>query len=153
MKINSPYIPIIINHLMNNMSLQLPGNSNTLELPKGSTLESLYQINNQSIWYLIWILKKERFWSDLVQEVIEEPFTIDRRYYLHGQIGNIVIMKNNKKHSVCRGWYKNGQIWWENYWKDHNLNDVSRSWCENGELHDEHQWKNGEYINVFDINE
>jgi len=70
------------------MDLELPGNS----------LESLYQISDQSIWFLIWILKQERFWKDLTKEVLEIPFTVQRKYLLWGQIGSLQTLKNNKVH-------------------------------------------------------
>jgi len=69
------------------MALQLPGNTKEfpgiipLKLPQGINLESLYQLSNQSIWFLIWILKKNRFWLDLTREVLEAPFTAERVYW------------------------------------------------------------------------
>jgi len=69
--------------LSNRNTLQLPEFSKKLpefskKLPGKFSLESLYQINDQSIWFLIWILKKERFWKDLTKEVLEEPFVMKR---------------------------------------------------------------------------
>jgi len=52
-----------------------------LQLPSGITLESLFQISDQSIWFLIWILKKNRFWPDLIKEVLEQHFMVERYYY------------------------------------------------------------------------
>jgi len=104
-------------------SLQLPGNSlqlpgNSLQLPRGTTLKSLYQINNQSIWFLTWILKKVRFWPDLAKVVLEEPFTVKREYWPTNRLKYIVTEKNNLKHGFLREWYKNGQLRGEYYLKN-----------------------------------
>jgi len=126
------------------------GNRNTLQLPEFSkklpgeiTLESLYQINDQSIWFLIWILKKERFWKDLTKEVLEIPFTIIRDYWLNGQIHRITTMKNDKYHSIYRSWYETGQLYSEQHWKDGKKDGIHRSWYENGQLCWEQHWKDG----------
>jgi len=125
-------------------------NRNTLQLPEFSkkmpgkfSLETLYQINDQSIWFLIWILKKERFWKDLTKEVLEEPFVIKREYFLSGQIKFINTMKNDKYHSIYRSWYETGQLWWEEHWKDGKQDGIERSWYENGQLRWEEYWKDG----------
>jgi len=52
------------------MTLQLPGNFS--QLP--NTLELLYQINGQSVSFLIWI--KMKFWPDLSREALKAPFTV-----------------------------------------------------------------------------
>ena len=127
---------------MNNMSLELPGQI-PLELPKDSTLESLYQINNKSIWFLIWIFKKEKFWMDLTREVLETPFSVERYYWSNGQIFSLMTHKNNKYHGIDRGWYENGQLWLVRHWKDGRKNGISRSWYESGQLWSEHHWKDG----------
>jgi len=125
-------------------------NRNTLQLPEFSkkmpgkfSLETLYQISHQSIWFLIWILKKERFWKDLTKEVLEEPFVMKREYFLGGQIQFMYIMKNNSIHGIERCWYKSGQLVSEHHWKDGNQNGIQRSWYESGQLYWEEHWKDG----------
>ena len=114
-----------------------------LKLPGGITLESLYQLSNQSIWFLIWILKKNRFWSDLTREVLEAPFTV-RRYYLSNRQKHFIEMTKNKQYySIYRGWYKDGQLRWEEYWKDGNRNGIMREWYIDGKLKHESHWKDG----------
>ena len=136
--IKSPQFSIIITHSLNNMSLKI---KNSLELPgifwklpKGITLESLYQISEQSIWFLIWILKKNRFWSDLTRKALEEPFMVERDYSPNGQIHHLVIIKNYLGHGVYRSWYENGQISMEDHWKDGKLYGSERGWSSNGQL-------------------
>jgi len=118
-------------------------NRNTLQLPRKITIESMYKINDQSIWFLIWILKKENFWKDLTKEVLEEPFVIKREYFLSGQIKFINTMKNYRTHGIERCWYKSGQLWYEGHWKDGKQDGIRRSWYENGQLHWEQHWKDG----------
>jgi len=111
----------------------------SMDLPRGITLESLYQINKPSIWFLIWIFKKNRFWPDLTRVVLEKPFTVKRRYWTNGKIFNIYIKKNTKYCSIYRGWYDNGQLEWEHHYKD----GISRVWSKNGKLINESYWKDG----------
>jgi len=134
--------------LSNRNTLQLPEFSKKLpefskKLPGEITLESLYQINDQSIWFLIWILKKERFWKDLTKEVLEIPFSIIRDYWPNGQIHRITTMKNNSIHGIRRGWRESGQLWWEQHWKDGNQDGIECGWYENGQLYSEQHWKDG----------
>jgi len=127
------------------MSIRSPdtlGNRNTLQLPEFS-LKSLYQINNQSIWFLIWILKKERFWKDLTKEVLEEPFVMKREYWLGCQIKFVYTTKNNNIHGIFRSWYESGQLWHEGHWKDGKKDGIFRRWYENGQLSWEDHWKDG----------
>jgi len=112
------------------MPLQLPGIASQLpgialqlpeisrELPGGTTLESLYQIKKKSIWFLIWILKKNRFWPDLTRVVLEEPFTVERNYYSNGQIKYLFIKKNNRLHGTGRSLLPYGDLEWEHCWYD-----------------------------------
>jgi len=141
------------------MSLQLPRNlklPNTLDnpkvlelsviskkLPQGTTLESLYQINDQSIWFLIWILKKNRFWSDLIREILEDPFEVKRQYRLSGRIEHLFTYKNDMRHSTNRTWYRNGQLKWEDHWKDNTQHGISCWWFDNGHLCEKEHWKDG----------
>jgi len=124
---------------MNNMSLELLVISK--KLPQGSTLESLYQINNQSIWFLIWILKKNRFWSDLIKEVLEQPFAVKRAYLRSGRIYFLKTHKNNEDHGFYRGWYENGQLEWERYWKNGIQDGIQHGWYSNGQRSWEYRYK------------
>jgi len=125
----------------NNMSLQLPGNSS--QLPQGITLESLYQINDQSVWFLIWILKKIRFWPDLTKETLEIPFMVKREYWPSGPINHLFILKNNEFHGISCGWYENRQLKYEHSWKDDRVNGIASSWYESGQLELKECFKNG----------
>ena len=129
------------------MSIQLSGNCLPVIISKKfpCTLESLYQISEQSIWFLIWILKKERFWPGLIRETLEEPFTAKRKYWPNGHIGEFWIKKcNNTYHGIYHYWYRNGQLEWERHWKNGKLDGTQRNWYINGQLWSERHWKNGE---------
>jgi len=117
------------------------GLHHALQLPRKITLESMYKINDQSIWFLIWILKKENFWKDLTKEVLEEPFVMKREYFLSGQIKFIYIMKNDRQHGIERDWSESGQLWYEGHWKDGKRDGIHRGWYENGKLYWEEHWK------------
>jgi len=135
------------------MSIRSPdtlGNRNTSQLREFSkkllgkfSLETLYQISHQSIWFLIWILKKERFWKDLTKEVLEEPFVMKREYWLGGQIKFMYITKNDRQHGIERRWYENGQLVLEHHWKDGKQDGIFRRWYENGQLRWEYRLKDG----------
>ena len=113
-----------------------------LQLSK-NTLASLYQINNQSIWFLAWILKQNRLWPDLTKEVLETPFTVEINYWKNGQIYYVSIKKNNKYHGISRGWHENGQLRWVKHWKDGKEDGINCGWYENGQLCWEEYWKDG----------
>ena len=172
MKIKLPLLPIITNLLMNNMAYELmtlelmtlqlqSGNSSgrvfttiSKVLPQGITWEFLYKINDQSVLFLIWILKKERFWSDLIKEVLEEPFTVMRTCWRNSRLVQLGTMKKKRAHGIFRGWYGNGQLCVESHWKDRLQNGMTRGWKGNGQLTWEEIWMNGtRYINrEFDEN-
>ena len=114
----------------------------TKVLSSGSTLESLYQISHQNIWFLIWALKKVRFWPDLIREALEAPFTMEKKYWPNGQPCYCNTMKNNQFHGICRDWHKSGQLWLEGHWKDGKRNGTDRIWDKNGQLKLESHWKN-----------
>ena len=119
----------------------------SLQLPGGITLESLYQISDQSIWFLIWILKKIGFWSYLTKEALEAPFTVERIYWPNRQIRHFLrTKKNTRPHGIDRSWYENGQLYWEQHWKDGKKDGTSRRWNENGQLISKTYWKNGQFI-------
>jgi len=111
------------------------------KLPQGITLASLYQINNQSIWFLIWILKKNRFWPVLTRDALEDPFTMEIHYWLSDQIHFLCTLKNNKLHGVQRRWYENGKLAYECYLKDGKEHGIERYWYLNGQLGVEKHWK------------
>ena len=136
-------------------SLQLPGNSlqlpGNLQLPSRVTLESLYQINDQSICFLIWIFKKVRFGTDLFREALEAPFTVKRCNWPNGLIYRIQITKNSKIHGIFRIWHENGQLQYESHWKDDKKNGISRIWDDNGKLWWKNYWKYGTQISMNEI--
>jgi len=133
---------------------KISGHSNPLNnlkvLPKGITLELLYKISGQSIWFLIWILKQNGFWKDLIKEVLEEPFVVER-FYFHisfDQIYYLRINKNNRVHGISRAWHKNGQLEAEFHWKDEKRHGICRHWYENGQLGIEYYWKDGQQYGI-----
>ena len=131
------------------MSLQFPGTAVSLPrnaLLKGITLESLYQISDQSIWFLTWIFKKAGFWPDLTRKALEIPFTAKRQYWPNGQIASLVVKKNNMNHGIVRGWYKNGQLEWEHYRKNVLLHGTFRRWYENGQQYTNEYWMDGNRV-------
>jgi len=129
------------------MSLRLPIISK--KLPQGITLKSLYQINNQSVWFLTWILKKEKFWSDLIKAVLEEPFMVRRNYYTTGQIWYLEIEKNNIIHGITCEWYSNRQLRLELHWKNGKRIGIVRCWYNNGQLLQKYGLKNEEKDGIY----
>ena len=127
------------------MSFRLSGKfwSNSKVLPQGITLELLYQINDQSVWFLIWILKKRKFWPDLTREVLETPFTVEKGYLPSAGIKYLFISQINKMYNIHCGWYENGQLRFKNYWKNNKSHGIQSSWYENGQLMRESSWKDG----------
>jgi len=122
------------------MSLQLPGKT---------TLESMYKISDKSIWFLVWIFKKVRFWPDLTKEVLEVPFIVERIYWSNGLIGSIYTKKKDgTQHGIERRWYENGQLHWEKHWKDGKQDGIFRGWHENGQLYWEEHWKDGKHDGI-----
>ena len=117
---------------------------NQLKLPRETTLESLYQIGGQSIWFFIWVLKQERLWPDLIKDVLEAPFTVIREYFPSGQLKFLETVKQNKRyHGIRRYWYNHGQIMWKSYWKNQKLDGPESSWGQTGQLLWEKHWKDG----------
>jgi len=105
-------------------------------LPQGVTLEALYQINNQSIWFIAWILKKKKFGSDMIREALETPFRVEREYWLNGKLEFIKIKKDNITHGIARGWSwtNNEQLWWESNWKNGRQHGIQYWWNDDGQL-------------------
>jgi len=149
-----------------------------LELPRETTLEYLYKISNQNIWFLIWILKKIRFWPDLTREVLEAPFTVKRLYsWPGGKISYLEIRQNDSYHVVMRSWHENGRLameqhgrkwqqngftrsWYRNsqltfeeYWKEGQTHGVSRHWAENGDFITEERWNDNTHDELDELNE
>jgi len=139
-----------------------------LELPRETTLEYLYQISDQNIWFLMWILKKIRFWSDLAREVLEAPFIVHREYHDNGQkkllyiskneptaklpdimgiffrmpAENVSIEYNEKRHGCYTKWDSGGELITKSYWKNGKHHGEEHIW-QNGNKIAYHNWKNG----------
>jgi len=141
-----------------------------LKLPKNTSLKDLYLEDDQTIWFLIWILKKAMSCDRYVSEMIlETPFQIIKnideyeyqRQYIrkngqkHGlgrgwfEIGQLLYethWKNGKPHGLTREWHRNGQLEYEANWENGQRHGRERAWYQNGELRYEHHWKNGKVV-------
>ena len=116
------------------------------KLPKDMTYEKLYQINDQSIWFLAWVLKQRRCNPGFNQEILSTPFTVQREYRVNGQLDYLQCFKNGTKHGLSRQWDRNGQLWWEREWQNGQWHGLSRKWDRNGQLRWESDWKHGKKI-------
>ena len=141
----------------------------SLKLPKNTSLQDLYLEDDQTIWFLVWILKQSSPCDQYIsQMILESPFQViqdinllgwPRQYirkngklhglshgwYRSGQLRIETHWKNGGKHGLDRGWYENDQLWYEKYWKNGGPDGPSRAWYPNGKLEYEHNWKNGVY--------
>ena len=120
----------------------------SLKLLKNTSLQDLYLEDNQTIWFLIWILKKagpcDRYIS---QMILETPFQVIQKTYENGD-SKQYIQKNGQEHGQEHGlacaWYDDGQLWYEKYWKNGQQHGLARGWYESGQLWREENWKNGQ---------
>ena len=85
----------------------------SLKLLKNTSLQDLYLEEDQTIWFLIWILKKampcDRYIS---QMILEYPFQVTQGNDVWGYPIQY-IRKNGQPHGMARCWYKNGQLKYE----------------------------------------
>ena len=99
--------------------------------------------DDQTIWFLIWILKKAMPCDQYIsQMILESPFQVIQDTFIEYSIK--YILKNGQRHGLSRGQNENGQLEYEGYWKNEQLHGPSRGWYENGQLEYEHHWKNEE---------
>ena len=116
----------------------------SLKLPKNTSLQDLYLEDDQTIWFLIWILKQfmpcDRYISEMI---LESPFQVIQGKNILGGPSKYAL-KNGQRHGLDRLWHLNGQLWHESYWKNGQEHGLSREWYSNGQLDHEHYWKNGE---------
>ena len=117
-----------------------------LQLSNNISLADLYLEDNQTIWFLIWILKKampcDRYLSEII---LETPFQVIQDKHFYGYPRQY-IQKNKKNHGLDRGWFLNGQLEWEQHWINGQKNGASREWDENGQLILEQHWINGQLL-------
>ena len=111
-------------------------------LPQGLTYQKLYQINDQSIWFLAWVLKQRRCNPDFNQQILSDPFFIKRDYRANGQLDYLSIHKNGNLHGLSRGWRPNGQLSWEREWQNGLQDGIVREWHPNGQLMWKEHWQN-----------
>ena len=113
----------------------------SLKLPKNTSLKNLYLEDDQTIWFLIWILKQSSPCDQYIsQMILESPFQVIQD--IDGIYSRQYILKNWKKHCRQRAWYESGQLWYEQNWKNGLLYGLARGWHQNGQLHYEENWKN-----------
>ena len=113
-----------------------------LQLPNNISLSDLYLEEEQTIWFLIWILKKAMPCDQYIsQMILEFPFQVIQKTYEDGNPRQY-IQKNWKIHGLDREWYSNGQLWYERNWKNGNLHGRKRGWYFNGSLMYKCYWKN-----------
>ena len=114
-----------------------------LKLPKNISFQDLYLEEDQTIWFLIWILKKampcDRYLSEILLEI---PFQVVQDKYW----GNPrqYILKNGQQYGRERVWYESGKLRYEQNWKNLQKNGRQRVWHENGQLRREKYWQNGQ---------
>ena len=117
------------------------------KLPQGLTYEKLYQINDQSIWFLSWVLKQRRCNPGFNQQILSAPFTVGRIYRGNGQLDYLSSYKNEQQYGLERKWqwHPNGQLlWWESHWQNGQKDGLSRGWHRNGQLESDQEWQNGQ---------
>ena len=144
----------------------------SLKLLKNTSLQDLYLEEDQTIWFLIWILKQsspcDRYIS---QMILESPFQViqnsnpdgygDPRQYIlksgqqhgkgrvwygNGQLKYEHNLENGQQHGRQRNWYQNGQLKYEGTWKNGQEHGKIRWWSENGQLMYEQNWENGTIV-------
>ena len=115
----------------------------SLKLPKNTSLQDLYLEDDQTIWFMIWILKQyspcDRYVS---QMILETPFQVIQDTYFANPIQ--YIRKNGQRCGVARGWLWDGQLWFEKNWKNGQQHGPERVWHQNGQLIQETNWKSGQ---------
>ena len=111
------------------------------KLPQGLTYKKLYQINDQNMWFLAWVLKQRRCNPDFNQEILSAPFTVYRKYRSNGQLDYLISYKNGQRHGLSRGWHPSGQLWWEQEWQYGQKHGLARGWVSNGQLSWEQEWE------------
>ena len=74
----------------------------SLKLPKNTSLQDLYLEEDQTIWFLIWILKKSSPCDQYIsQMILESPFqVIQDKYWGYPRQ---YILKNGQPHGLKRG--------------------------------------------------
>jgi len=116
----------------------------SLKLPKNISFQDLYLEDDQTIWFLIWILKQsspcDRYLS---QMILEFPFQVIQNIDYLGYPREY-ILKNGQTYGPERRWYENGQLRYEQNWKNGKKDGLERWWRSNGQLEYEWNWKNGE---------
>ena len=115
-----------------------------LQLPNNISLADLYLEDNQTIWFLIWILKKampcDRYLSEII---LETPFQVIQDKHFYGYPRQY-IQKNKKNHGLDRGWFLNGQLSEERHWKNGQKDGLESWWHHNSQLRWQRHWKNGQ---------
>ena len=116
----------------------------SLKLLKNTSLQDLYLEEDQTIWFLVWILKHsspcDRYIS---QMILESPFQVIQYIDSIGYPRQY-IRKNWQLHGLARGWHQNSQIWYEHHFKNGQEHGLNRGWCDTGQLNYESHWKNGQ---------
>ena len=140
----------------------------SLKLPKNTSLQDLYLEDDQTIWFLICILKQSgpcdryisqmilespfqviqdpHFWGNPRQYILKngKPHGLERAWYRNGQLRYECHWKNGKRHGSQRELYRNGQLWYEDHWKNRKRHGLSCGWNMNGQLLYENHLENGE---------
>ena len=115
----------------------------SLKLPKNTSLQDLYLEEDQTIWFLIWVLKQSSPCDQYISEMIlESPFQVRQNTWVG--YPRKYILKNGKKHGMERGWWENGQLRYESYWKNWEKHGMARGWYQNGQFRYEYHLENGQ---------
>ena len=116
----------------------------SLKLPKNTSLKDLYLEEDQTICFLIWILKQSSPCDQYIsQMILEYPFQVIINSNGYGDPIKY-ILKNGQKHGLNRRWHENGQLMYECPWKNGQKHGCDRAWYQNGQLKYEGTWKNGQ---------
>ena len=113
-----------------------------LKLPEDVGLANLYLEEDQTIWFLLWILRKCGCDRYLSQMILEVPFQINE-IYISDRIFREYIVKYNMKHGVERVFYLTGGLHSEDYWKDGVKHGNIRYFEPNGKIRLKCEIKNG----------
>jgi len=134
-----------------------------LQLPKNVTYQKLYQINDQNIWFLAWILEQVGSCSHFNEQILSQPFSTKRYFYPKWsyQKQREFTLKNGKKHGIDYVWRRNRQLMKKTHWKDGKLHGQTLKWYMNfkkykkysyvdgGQLSEESNWQDGQEHGIF----
>ena len=116
-----------------------------LQLPKNVSLKDLYMEEDQTIWFLTWILRKCGCDQYVGQMILETPFQVFQKVsqevfqdvfqYRHHEYLKQYIEKNGLVHGLTWIWFNNNQLKCECNWKNGLRHGIYRGWDYDGYFH------------------